>query len=245
MVFLEGLFDALFGYALSWPPVFGIIFVSFILSVLIILIYKYFTDQKEMKRLKGELNDFQKKVKSLRDSPEKMLEVQKEMMKTNMEYMKKSMKVTFITFIPMILILGWMDANFAYQPLLPDHDFGLGVVFKDGVAGNVSISVPEGIEVVGDDVVAIDTGTARFKLKGNAGEYLVSLSSHDEEVSKEVIISDKKYAPVSKSFDSDVFSSVVLGNQKLIVIWKLSWLWTYFICMLVFSLVLRKLFKVY
>lgn len=245
MVFLDGLFDALFGYALSWPPLWAIVFISFFLSLLIILLYKYLTNQKEMKRLKGELKDFQKKAKALRDHPEKMMAVQKDMMKTNMEYMRKSMKVTLVTFIPMILVLGWMDANFSYQPLLPGDDFGLGVVVGEGVEGNVTLDVPEGLEVVSKKSQIIEDSAARFTLKGEPGKYFVTVKHDDVEVDKEVIVSESEYAPVQKDYEGDVIKSVVLGNQELKVVWKLSWLWTYIIAMLVFSIGLRKLMKVY
>lgn len=245
MAFLSGLFDALFDYTLSWDPLYAIIYISFILSLFIILLYKYATDQKEMKRLKDALADFQKKAKASRDNPEKMMSIQKEMMKTNMEYMKKSMKVTFITFIPMILILGWMDANFSYQPLLPEQDFGLGVVLKEGFDGNVTLVVPKGLEVVGESTVLSKDSTAKFKLKGEAGEYIATIRAGDASVDKDILVSKQKYAPVEQTYDNDVIESVLLGNNELDIIGSFGWLFTYFIAMLVFSIGMRKLLKVY
>lgn len=245
MVFLEGLFDAVFGFTSSWPDLWAIVFISFVLSLLIILLYKFLTDQKEMKRLKDDLKEYQKKAKSLRDQPEKMMAVQKDMMKTNMEYMRKSMKVTLITFLPMILVLGWMDANFAYQPLMPGEEFGLGVVVAEGIEGNITLTAPEDIEIIGDNTQPIKDSASSFRLKGTAGRYYITAQHSNSTVEKEVIISDNDYASVQKDYDDDVIKSVVLGNQKRKIVWKLSWLWTYIIAMLIFSLVLRKIMKVY
>jgi len=58
------------------------------ITVIITLAYKYLTDQDKMKHLKGRQKEFQAEMKSHRDNPEKMMSVQKEAMKVNMEYMK-------------------------------------------------------------------------------------------------------------------------------------------------------------
>lgn len=54
----------------------------------------------------------QKELKELKDNPEKFMEAQKMMMEKNMQYMKHSMKPTLITFVPLILIFGWLRLRF-------------------------------------------------------------------------------------------------------------------------------------
>jgi len=53
-------------------------------------------------------------------------------MQTNSKYMMQSMKSTFITFLPIILIFGWMNANIAYEPLFPNEEFTIDAVFNRG-----------------------------------------------------------------------------------------------------------------
>ena len=45
---------------------------------------------------------------SLKDNPEKMTQVNKQLMEKNLTYMKHSMKPMLFTFIPIIVIFGWM-----------------------------------------------------------------------------------------------------------------------------------------
>ena len=246
MQFFNAFFDSAFGFMLNWNPLYAILALSFIISLLIVVIYKWMTDQNEMKRLKEELNGYQKKMKALKSEPEKMMAVQKEMMSVNMKYMGKSMKPTFITFIPILLIFGWMSAHFAYSPLIPGQEFSLTATMEKGITGNASIVVPEGLEVIGDSVKEIADGTAVFTLKGEEGDYLVTVASNGQEVDKQVkITTERKYAPVIETYKSDVFKSAQLGNETLKVIWKLSWIWAYIISAIVFSMVLRKVMKVY
>ena len=134
---LDAFFDKIFGFMLSWPPFWSILVLSLLISLIIVLIYKWMTDQNEMKRLKDELSSRQKQMKELKNDPEKLMKAQKEAMSVNMKYMGKSMKPTLITFIPIILIFGWMNTHFAYEPLLPNEEFTLTANFQKEITGNL------------------------------------------------------------------------------------------------------------
>ncbi len=246
MTFLDPFFDTAFGFMLNWPPLWAILALSLIISLIIVLAYKWMTDQKEMKRLKDDLSAHQKKMKELKSDPEKLMKAQKEAMSVNMQYMTKSMKPTLITFIPIILIFGWMNAHFAYEPLMPNEEFSILVNFEKEITGNASITVPEGLEVVGESTQEIKDRAAVFKLKGTEGEYYATLSSNGQEVDKKILITnEKKYATVLETYKNDVFTTAQLSNKTLKVFWKINWFWAYIIFAIVFSIVLRKVMKVY
>lgn len=245
------MFDAalnvVFGPLLKLNPLAAILILSFLISLFIVVIYKWMTDQGRMKQLKESLSEYQKKVRASKENPEKALQIQKEMMTVQKEYFIKSMKPTIVTMIPILLIFGWMNAHLAFEPLLPGQEFVLTVLAEKGISGNVSIGVPADLQVVGDSAKILTDGNAEFTLKGDKeGEYLVSFNSNNEEKDKKVIISTaRNYAEVTESYKSDVFKSVTINNKSLKVIWKLSWLWVYIISAIVFSMVLRKVMKVY
>ncbi len=246
MTFLDPLFDTAFGFMLNWSPLLAILVLSFIISLIIVLAYKWLTDQKEMKRLKDELSVRQKKMKELKSEPEKLMKAQKEAMSINMQYMTKSMKPTLITFIPIILIFGWMNAHFAYEPLMPNEEFTLTANFEKEITGSVTVTVPEGLEVVGESTREIKDKTAVFKLKGTEGEYYATLSSNEQEVDKNIIITtERRYAAALETYKNDVFTTAQLGNETLKVFWKINWFWAYIIFAILFSIVLRKVMKVY
>lgn len=246
MTFLDPFFDKAFGFMLNWPPLLAILVLSLVISLIIVFVYKWVTDQKEMKRLKDELSAHQKKMKEIKNDPEKLMKAQKEAMNVNMQYMTKSMKPTLITFIPIILIFGWMNAHFAYEPLMPNEEFSLLVNFEKEISGNVSITVPEGLEVIGESTREITDKTAMFKLKGTEGEYYATLASNGQEVDKKIMITtERKYATVLETYKNDVFTTAQLGNETLKVFWKINWFWAYIIFAILFSTVLRKALKIY
>ena len=107
MVF-DSFFNAIFGSLINWNPLISLIVISFILTLLITIAYKYLTDQEVMKSLKLELKQLQKEIKESRNDTARMMELNKRSMEKNMQYMLKSFKPTLITLIPIIIIFNWI-----------------------------------------------------------------------------------------------------------------------------------------
>ena len=109
---LNSLFNKIFGFLVNWNPLWALIIISLILTFVVTIIYKLFTNQKEMKSLKEELTTIQKELKGSKEDPKQAIEIQKRLMEKNMKYMMKSFKPMLITFIPLIIILGWLKTTY-------------------------------------------------------------------------------------------------------------------------------------
>ena len=107
----DNFFNLIFGWAISLGSPWNILIMSFILTLLITVIYKFATDQILLRELKTQVKGYQKEMKNHRDNPQKMMEMQKQAMGLNVKYMKHSMKPMLYTFIPIILIFGWLKNN--------------------------------------------------------------------------------------------------------------------------------------
>jgi len=125
----EGILSPIFDPLLKLPMLWVIVIMSFLITFLITLIYKFTTNQSLMKDLKNEMKELQKEMKELKSEPQKMMAVQKKAMQSNMKYMSHSMRSMLFTFIPIILIFGWMNANLAYEPIVPNQEFTTSVLF--------------------------------------------------------------------------------------------------------------------
>lgn len=240
----ESIIDPVFRPLLNLGPLPAILIVSFVISLLTVIVYKLMTKQDVMKDLKDEIKQMQKEMKTLKENPGKMMELQKISMQKNFEYMKHSMKPTLITFIPLIIIFGWLNANLAYEPIKPGEF--IVSVFSDK---NITINAPEQIQVLGKEIKSDRTD---WKLKGEEGEYLLEFNAGDEIQTKDILITNKqKYkAPINiiNSKDSKI-KKIEVMQDKLKVMnlfgWKVGWLGAYIIFSLVFSILLRKVMKVY
>lgn len=120
--------DPILGPLMRIPNPWNLLLLSFILTLIMTLVYKFLTDQKLMKELKDEMKGFKDEMKKFKDNPEKMMEIQKRAMEKNMKYLLQSLKPTLITFIPILIIFEWMRQ---YYTTLgnPDVLFGLSWIW--------------------------------------------------------------------------------------------------------------------
>lgn len=244
------LLDPILRPLLQLPVLWIILIISLVIAVLITVIYKLMTDQNLMKQLKSELKEFQKEMKELKDHPEKRMEVQKKAMQTNMKYMMHSMKSTLVTFIPIIFIFGWMNANIAYDPIVPGQEFTITAAFAANTAGTISLDAPEGISTNGNSTKQIEDGKVIWVLKGKEGEYLLEYAFNNEKHSQEVLITESQaYKPAVTSIKNSKLKKLEINNKPKKVMnlgfWNVGWLGTYIIFSIIFSMLLRKILKVY
>ena len=246
--------DPIFNPLLQLDVLWIVFIISLVVSLIIIVIYKYTTNQDLMKQLKEEIKAFQKETKELKAHPEKMMEVQKKAMKTNMKYMTHSMRSTLYTFIPIILIFGWMNANIAYEPIYPDQEFNVTAIFGKGTIGDIELIAPTGVEVLGNSTQEIKDNEASWILKGSEGDYInenaLEFEFEGQTRYKDLIITnEQKYAKTKEKIKNSGLKIVQIENKPMKILnlfgWKIGWLGTYIIFSLVFSILLRKIFKVY
>ena len=76
MVF-ENFLNPILGPLLNLPTLWAVIILSFLISLIITVVYKYTTNQDLMKQLKGEMKEFQREVKELKKEPDRAMTVQK------------------------------------------------------------------------------------------------------------------------------------------------------------------------
>ena len=249
MVF-DNLLNPVFSPLVALPPIVGIFIISLIISLIITIVYKYMTDQTLMKDIKTRQKTLQKQMKEHRKDPPKAMKLQKQAMELNMQYMKQSFKPTLITFLPIIIIFGWLNANLAFMPINPAEDFTATLIFDKDITGEVSVSAPSGVDIVDGSTQIIEDQMAVFKFSADQGDYLLVFEHEGAHYDKELSITEEqRYAPVQKVFKKKPLKAISLSNRKLIPIpiteKYLGWLGTYIIFSIGLSVGLRKLMKIY
>ena len=114
---LDSFFNAIFGKLIQWNPLGGLIVLCFILTLIITIIYKYTSNQKEMRLLKDKLKEHQLEMKKFKNDTQKLMEIQKQAMDVNMKYMLHSFKPMLFTFIPIIIMFGWLRNVYEVTPI--------------------------------------------------------------------------------------------------------------------------------
>ncbi len=256
---LDSFFNTIFGPLINFNILLAVIVISFLISLIMTLVYKWMTDQHLMKSLKEDMKSHQSEIKKHKENPQKMLELQKLAMDKNMKYMMHSMKPTLITFIPIIIIFGWMSSTLAYVPLYPTMEFSVTLDFQPAATGHVELIMPKDIKDItvleepadGKYVKTIQNNQATFRLKGNTpGEYILDFKHDDKTYSKDILIAlNQRYKPILKTINDNTLKSITVNHQELKILnlfgWKVGWLGTYILTSIIFSLGLRKLFKLH
>jgi uncharacterized membrane protein (DUF106 family) len=255
VAFLNPFFDVVFGWLLVIPPFWSIMLLSLLVSLIIVVITKFTTDQDLMKRLKGESKELQKQMKTLKDHPEKLMAVQKQQMEMSMKMMRQSFRPMIWTLIPILLIFGWMQDRLAYEPIMPGQEFSVKLQFEKGVGKLlINATAPEGIVITGAAGKEVTDGVAIFTFRAeNEGHYTapgLTFNINGKDYVKDVMVTTKRaYAKPLKMVGDDVVRSIETVHEKLKVIrvgaFSLTWFWSYIIFSIFFSSVLRKLLKIY
>ncbi len=248
----DTLLNPVFGPLLALGPFWAIVIISLLISLLITVIYKFTTDQKLMKILKEELKAFQNEMKLLKDDPQKMMEIQKKAMAKNFEYMKHSFKPTLITFIPIIFIFGWLAAHFAYEPIYPGEEYTITATLGNQTEGMVELIPDETTIIIGERIQPV-TPTVTWKLQSQEGSHFLQIKQGEQTVSKKVLITKElQYEEKQTSFPHSTISAVTINYRPLKPLgdlsffgWRPEWLGIYILTSIVFSLVLRKVFKLH
>ncbi|MBR9682983.1 DUF106 domain-containing protein [Candidatus Woesearchaeota archaeon] len=238
-------------------PFWAILIISLAISLIITLVYKWVTDQKLMKSLKGEQKEMQQKIKALKDDPKEMMRMQKVAMKKNMEYMKHSFKPTLLTMIPIILIFGWMGAHLSFEPIYPGEPYSVSAMFEKGTTGQAELIPDKNTELLSNAVQEINSEVT-WKLKSKTeGTHTFEVKHDDQSHTKNVLITTElEYEEQFTNFQHSDLTQLKINYDKLkplnqlspdfsIFGWQPGWLGLYIIFSLVFSMGLRKLLKIY
>jgi uncharacterized membrane protein (DUF106 family) len=240
------------GQLLPLPPFFAILIITAFITLLVTIVYKYTTNQREMKSIKTDLKTYQKQMRETKDT-KKLMEIQKKALDLNMKYMMSSFKSTLYTFIPIIIIFGWLNMHIAYYPLYPNQPFNVTAQFASGAIGNVTLSAMPELNI---DAATkqIDNDKVVWTLSGAGGEYILNLSYNTETYAQNILITNERtYLPVQKPISDSKMKLITVGNKAVhpfgddfsLFGWHPGWLATYIILSIALSTLFRKIFDVY
>ena len=97
------------GVLLKWNSFLGLGILTLILTFFIVVVYKYTTDQEALKKLRDDNIRIKEEMKTYKDNPQKLMELQKEQFKKAFfEQFKHQLKPMIITIIPMGIVFIYL-----------------------------------------------------------------------------------------------------------------------------------------
>lgn len=249
MVFSEFLDPILNPLLATLGPFWFVIVISFLVTLITTIVYKYATDQVLMKQLKEEMNALNLEAKKHIHDQKKAMAIHNQIMQKNFGMMRHSLTASAITLLPLLILFGWLNAHLMFVPLAPDIPFTVSMAV-DSYKGPIMLTVPKGLTIV-DAPLKNASKVVNWTLSGNEGEYLAQWKLGSKAYSQDVIVSSRHiYAPQLQKINDGMVKTTQINYQKLVVVpvgfrnW-FGWFGTYVILVLALSGVLRKMLKVY
>lgn len=98
-------------------PRIGIIVITFLMSLFVTVVNYFMIDKDKMKELKDRQKHLKAEMKKCRDNPQKMMELNKQMMADMPEQLKHSFKPMLVTIIPLLILFKWLRTLFTITPI--------------------------------------------------------------------------------------------------------------------------------
>jgi uncharacterized membrane protein (DUF106 family) len=87
--------------------------IAILVSVFMVIIYKYTTNQTRMKEIKDMNKKYQEEMKLHKGNPEKLMEIQKQVLSLSGEMMKHSLIPMMVTMLPLFILIIWLRNIYA------------------------------------------------------------------------------------------------------------------------------------
>ena len=106
-------------------PLISVISLSFLISLITTLVYKFTTDQNKLRVIREELKTIRKDMVEAKNDPKRMQELQSRSMEISMEQFKHGLKPMLITWLPAIIIFGFINKSLPADKIVWKLPFNL------------------------------------------------------------------------------------------------------------------------
>ena len=209
--------------------------------------YLFIVDHEMVRASKTRIKELQSKMKGMKPDHPEFKPTYSELMAENSKIMKQSMKPTFITFVPFLVIFLLMSSYFSYAPVTLGSP--ITAVFSGNINGTL-FSANNCITFNGHNNVSIFSNDTSLKMTANVTKtgrctlflltngkvYNNSLSLVGESKVQTINLNSSKveFTPNTFIITKLPFSLPLIGNE-------LNWYWAYLIITFITSITLNRI----
>jgi hypothetical protein len=243
-------------------PLLWVTAISFVAGVLMLVVFRYTSDQKKIRRAKDHVQAQLLAVRLFQDQLPAVLRAYGRLLRGTVRYIGLMLKPTVLlvlVFAPLIVLL---DPYFGWQALRPKQDFLVKVRAPDPkTLDSVSLQLPNGIKSSAPPVHVPFDQQVVWRLTADAdGVYLVTIVANGVEFSKSVIVSTglsrisatsmrghfwqrwMEPGAVALPDDSPLYSIAVAYSPRELNLWhfEANWIIVFFAISIVAALLFKK-----
>lgn len=263
---LNYIFDLLLYPIKIFSPLGGLIFISIVVGILMLFIFKHTSNQDGIKTQKDYLKAHLLALRLYKDDTGLSLNAMKNLLLSNFGYLKFAVKPMFILMIPTILILIQLASWYEFRPLRVGESAILSLKLKKGVnLDEIQIKIPEGVVIETPPLRILQKNEIDWRIKGvKNGEWELKFQKETQSFSKSLFIGDgfEKLAPyrtkgnslagflypVETTLPADSFIEEISVNyphrELTLWGWKIDWLIVFLAVSIIAGFSMKGVFKV-
>ncbi len=269
---LRSVFDFLQMPLRGMSPFFGVLLWSALTGVLMLLVFKWASDQEKITAAKKPLHACIYEIRLFNDDLRAIMRAQVELVGHNLAYIQLTLKPVLIMMVPLILMLGQLHYFYNYRGLAPGEGTLLTVELGDDwEAGNAgsrpeyALEVPPGLRVETPGAWFPSLKRIMWRLSAEAeGEYDLKVTVDGEAYTKELSVSDAVVrrspvrpdrgvlaqflypaeAPLPATSPVESISVTYTEAEVWLLGWHTYWWIVYFVLAMVIAYAIRKPFGV-
>lgn len=263
------LFEILFFPFQRMTPWAGMVFISFLTGLLMLWIFRLFSNQQGIRRVKNRIKAHLLELRLFKDNLSLSLKAYKNILRYNLKYMGYSAKPMLVMIIPLILILIQLNLWFSYQALKPGEATLLKVKLgqdQNPLQVEISPFPSSGLLIETPPLRLEEEREISWRIRATEkGTHEIQLRLGNQTISKKVIVEEKPLAKISSLKVGGYFWNQLLNpgepplpkNIPLRAVeiryphqsmnffgLKIHWLIAYFVLSIAFGFGLKSAFKV-
>lgn len=264
-VWLTRMFDLLFSPFRTANPLYPVLAFSVVTGVLMVIAFRYTSNQPAIKRVKHRLSAHILEVRLFQDQLSVVWCAYGRILRAMLSYLGLSVKPLLVMIIPLVILLVQMDVRLGREPVRPDTSVLVEVTLADaGALDSISLHVPDGLTITAPPLRIPSLREVDWRLAAQrTGEFQVTVTVGGQELQKEIVVSEHLVrVPVERA------RSGLLGNwlhpaepslpadgpiaairvdypprEVSVAGWKMHWLIPFFVFSLVISYAVKGFFR--
>ena len=253
----------------SLNPIWSLTFFSFLIGILMLVIFRYTSDQKGIREVKSKIRAYIFELSLYKNELGVVLSAQKNILAYNLKYIKYALIPMLFMIIPLALILIQLESWYGYRPLSPEESTIVSLTFgknESVVQSDISLETMAGITVETPPLRIPSARQVDWRIRADEpGNHELMFNLDGQTLKQPVIVSDKGLMRVMPSvFESGDWESVLNPVQKplsgqsrverievkypsnsiSIYNWHVHWLVVVLVLSIIFGFALKGMFRV-
>ncbi len=190
---INHLFDMMMRPFRSTRPIIPLALISMLTGILLLVVYRYASDQQAIRRAKDKLEAHLLEVRLFQEQLRAVLRAYPRLFFGILEYLRHSLRPLAIMAIPLLILLVQLEGFFGWMPNRVGHDFLVKAKVTDSAAlDQVELRVPQGLTVTAPPLHIPDEKEVDWRIAADQpGEYSLAVWIEGATFSKAVNVSNQ------------------------------------------------------